>query len=138
MERAVSGVIEHREMRNEVVAALFSLSDPAHQRSRWGRVEEGVDYYDDLTLNVHVLYDDTQVLPSPEHATSSVLHPEEVPALQALDRVLGELVRELGDSSDNVYLADPRWADVVDAARAALEVMRSCDEGALDDESPLL
>lgn len=128
MERAMSGVIEHREMRNEVVAALRSLSDPSHQQSRWGRVEEGVNYYDDLTLNVHVLYDDTQVLPSPEHATSSLLHPAEVPALQALDRVLGELMRELGDSPDGVYLADPRWPEVIDAARLALEVMRACDE----------
>lgn len=124
----MSGAIEHREMRNEVIAALRSLSDPMHQQSRWGRVEEGVNYYDDLTLNVHVLYDDTQVLPSPERALSSLLHPSEVPALRALDRVLGQMLRELGDGPDDVYLADPAWPDVVAAARSALEVMRACDE----------
>jgi hypothetical protein len=42
-----------------------ALVDPQHQRLRWGRVEEGVRYYDDLDINVHILYDDCQVLPSP-------------------------------------------------------------------------
>lgn len=129
MERAVSSVIEHPEMRNEVIAALRSLSDPLHQRTQWGRVEEGVDYYDDLTLNVHVLYDDTMVLPSPEVAIPGVLHENEASALRMVDEALGPLIRELGDRPDEAYMADPRWANVVAAARAALNAMRACDQG---------
>ena len=47
--------IRFPDMRLQVVAALRSLSDVQHQRARWGRVEEGVNYYDDLSLNVHIL-----------------------------------------------------------------------------------
>jgi hypothetical protein len=118
-------------MRNEVISALRSLSDPEHQRTRWGRVEEGVSYYDDLTINVHLLYDDTQVLPSPDLGVPDVLHLAEVSALLAVDQALRPLMTDHGDSPDHVYLADPRWKAVTQAAAHALEVMRTCDEGKL-------
>jgi hypothetical protein len=44
------------EMRHQVIEALRSVSDPLHQRARWGRVEEGVNYYDDLTLSTFAVY----------------------------------------------------------------------------------
>lgn len=47
-------------MRDQVIVSLQSLANPSHQNVRWGRCEEGVNYYDDLTLNVHVRYDDCQ------------------------------------------------------------------------------
>jgi hypothetical protein len=115
--------VKFPDMRREVISALRSLADPEHQRLRWGRVEEGVDYYDDLTLNVHILYDDTQVLPSPETAVPAVLHQSEAPALQALDAVLGPLLDDLGEQPDSEFLADPRWPRVVEAARHALAVV---------------
>lgn len=129
MERAVMGATDYPEMRNEVIDALRSLSDPVHQRTRWGKVEEGIEYYDDLTLNVHVLYDDIGVLPSPGKAVPGVLYPAETPHLRAVGEALGPLIRELGDSPDDMYLDDPRWASVIHAARTALEIMRACDSG---------
>ncbi|HEY8717071.1 SCO4402 family protein [Pengzhenrongella sp.] len=111
------------EMRNEVIAALRSFSDPVHQATRWGRWEEGVNYYDDLTLNVNTLYDDCQVLPSPESAVPDVLLEADVPALRALDNALGPMIRDLGNRPDTDYLADPRWPTVVAAAQAALDAM---------------
>ncbi|MBM7517878.1 SCO4402 family protein [Nocardioides nitrophenolicus] len=116
------------DMRLQVIAALRSLSDPQHQHSRWGKVEEGVNYYDDLTINVHVLYDDCMVLPQPQAVVPDVLHEEEVPAFLDLERALGILLRDLGDEPDEAYTSDPRWAAVVDAARAALVVMQRSDE----------
>lgn len=115
-------------MRLEVIAALRSLSDRQHQESRWGRVEQGVDYYDDLTLNVHTLYDDCMVLPEPSQAVPDVLHHEEVPAIHDLGQALGPMLQDLGDRPDAVYLSDPRWPAVVQAAKAALGVMQACDE----------
>lgn len=117
------------DMRLEVVAALQALSDPAYQQAQWGRFDEGVDYYDDLTLNVHVLYDDCMVLPRPQAAVAGVLHAEEVPAFLRLEGALGPLIRELGDAPDEVFTGHPRWGAVVDAARAALVVMQRLDEG---------
>lgn len=121
--------IEFPEMRLQVIAALRSLSDPQHQRARWGQVEEGVNYYDDLTLNVHVLYDDCMVLPQPQTAVPDVLHEEEVPAFLALERTLGPMIQDLGDQADDVYTSDPRWPGVVDAAGRVLADMQRVDEG---------
>jgi hypothetical protein len=129
MESATTADIIFPEMRHEVIEALRSLSDPLHQRARWGRVEQGVSYYDDLTLNVHTLYDDCQVLPSPDSAVPDVLHDTEVPAFRALDAALGPMIRELGDRPDEEYLADPRWDKVIRAASSALAAMRACDHG---------
>lgn len=119
--------VEFPEMRDQVISALRSLADPDHQRLRWGRAEEGVNYYDDLTLNVHILYDDCQVLPSPESTVLTVLHEREVPAFRALDAVLNPLFVDLGERPDSEFLADLRWPRVVEAARDALAVMEESD-----------
>jgi hypothetical protein len=119
--------IEYPEMRLEIIAALKSLSNPAHQRTRWGQVEEGTDYYDDLGLNVHILYDDCEVLPSPDLAVGSLLLPPEVPAFLALHHALDPMITEHGDRPDSHYLADPRWPDVVSAATVALRAMRESE-----------
>lgn len=121
------GEVAFPEMRNEVIAALRSLSDPVHQAVWWGRSEEGVDYYDDLTLNVNTLYDDCQVLPSPESAVPDVLFDADVPALRPVGDALGPMVKDLGNRPDADYLADPRWESVVAAAKEALRLMEAPD-----------
>jgi hypothetical protein len=121
---AVTDVIEFPSMRAEVIEALRALSDPVHQRTRWGRFEPGVDYYDDLDMNIHILYDDCAVLPDPASSVRSLLRPTEVATLSAVDSVLGPLIRELGDRPDEDYMAHPGWADVVEASAAALAAMQ--------------
>ena len=128
LERAVIGQVTFPEVRNEVIEAVRSLGDRSHQQTRWGRVEEGVNYFDDLTLNVNILYDDCQVLPSPETAVPAVLFGAEVPAFRALEDALGPMIRDLGNRPDQDYLCDPRWVEVVGAARAALAAMRASDK----------
>ena len=116
-------------MRHEVISALTSLSDPWHQVHRWGRFEEGVSYYDDLTMNVNILFDDCQVLPDPASCVGDILFEGEVSAFLALNAALGPMIDDLGDRSDQDYLDDSRWAAVVDAASKALLAMRSSDTG---------
>lgn len=125
----MSDTVTFPEMRLEVIAALRSLSDRQHQRARWGQVEAGVNFYDDLTLNVHTLYDDCMVLPEPQAAVPDIIHESEVPAFLELGCALGPMLQDLGDAPDGVYTGDPRWASVVDAAGAALAAMRRADEG---------
>lgn len=120
--------IRYPELRLEVIEALRSLSDPRHQRAWWGRVEEGVNYFDDLTLNVHVLYDDAQVLPDPTTAVPDLLNEAEVPAMRAVGEALGPMIEELGSAPDAVYTADPRWSAVLQCADAALTAMQSSEE----------
>lgn len=111
-------------MREQVLSALESLSDRALQR-RWGTVEPGVNYFDDLTLNVNVLYDDSMVLPDPSTAVGEILHPDEVEPLKVLGGSLGELIDRLGEQPDDAYTSDLGWPEVVHAAARALSVMRS-------------
>jgi len=110
-------------MRAEVVAAVTSLSDRTYQETRWGVVEPEVNFYDDLTLDVHILYDDCAVLPDPESMLGTVLLPEDVAVLVALHRALGPMLTDLGDAPDSAYLKDPRWDSVLAAAKEALAVM---------------
>lgn len=119
--------VQFPDMRLEVIAALRALADPQRQQS-WGKVEEGVSSYDDLTLNVHILYDDCQVLPDPSAAVGSVLEASEVDALRAVHEVLNPLLDELGDKPDSEYVGDPRWRSVVAAAGEALRSMAASEQ----------
>jgi hypothetical protein len=127
----VSRLITYPEMRLQVIEAVRALSDPHHQRTRWGRYEEGVNYYDDLALNVHILYDDCMVLPEPLGAVPGVLHEQEVPIFRELDKALGPMLDDLRGEPDGVYVNDPRWSLVVETAARALGIMEQCDEGTM-------
>ena len=125
----MTDAITYPEMRLQVVDAVRALSDPNHQRTRWGQYEEGVNYYDDLSLNVHILYDDCTVLPDPTGAVPSVLHAQEVASFRELEAVLGPVLDDLHGQPDDVYMNDPRWPAVVETAARALTVMEQCDQG---------
>lgn len=129
MERAMS-LIRFPDMRRQVAASVRSLSDVRHQRNAWGRFVEGVKYYDDLTLNVHVLYDDCMVLPEPRKVVHDVIYDKEVPFFESLEQALGPMLVELGDAPDQDYTSDPRWNAVVEAAAKALSAMEQYDQEA--------
>jgi hypothetical protein len=121
---AVTGV-EFPAMRREVLRSLASLGDQEYQRRVWiDRVFPHAGFFDDLTLCVHVLYDDCQVLPEPRGRVGSVLvDGEEVTRLRKLGGVLDQLIEAHGDEPDERYLADPRWKEVVYLAGLALASM---------------
>jgi hypothetical protein len=114
--------VQFPEMRLEVVEALQSLADPQRQK-KWGQVKDGINYYDDLTLNVNILYDDCQVLPDPSLSIGSILYPNERDVLHAVHEALNPLLNNLGNKPDGDYLADPQWPAVIMAAREALQTM---------------
>jgi hypothetical protein len=118
----MSDSVEFPSMRANVIEALRSLGDPAHQASFWGVNDEKTGRYEDLSLCVNILYD-CQVLPNPEVAVGSVLAASEQAALWRLARELVPLVEDLGAAPDAVYLADFRWARVVEASAEALAAM---------------
>ena len=108
---------------DRVVEALRGLGDSAYQERVWGRVDPRTGSYDDLSLAVHILYDDCQVLPDPTPVVDQVVLPGEVACLRALGAVLGPVIDDLGDAADKKYLADPRWPAVVAAAARAHALM---------------
>lgn len=114
------------DMRAEIIASVRALADPAYQQRVWvDREYPSADYYDDLTLTVNILYDDTTVLADPRAALGRTLASEA--EVEAMSRLAGELTRALDevgrDQPDERFLASPAWPSVVDAASAALEVL---------------
>lgn len=125
LESAMTEKIQFPAMRDEVLVALDELSRSEGQRDRWsGRVPPQPRYHGNLTMFIHTLYDDCEVVPDPWFAVPGVLYRAEVPAFRYLGSVLGPIIDVLGDSPDDAYLDDARWPSVVDAATKALEVMR--------------
>ncbi|MFJ7334387.1 hypothetical protein ACIQUU_14180 [Streptomyces sp. NPDC101116] len=114
------------EMRAEIIASVRALADPVYQQRVWvDREYPSADYYDDLTLTVNILYDDTTVLADPRTALGRTLAGGA--EVEAMSRLAGELTRALDevgrDEPDEGFLASPAWPSVVDAASAALEVL---------------
>ncbi|MFI5719824.1 hypothetical protein [Nocardia sp. NPDC051750] len=108
-----------------MIDAVAALSDSEYQRRVWvDRILPEENFYDDLTLRVHILYDDTTVLPDPASAIGDILlGGAEIARLTALDRVLGPLIDELGEADDLQYLNHPRWPEVVRLAGHALSAL---------------
>ena len=112
-------------MRREVINALAALSDRQYQKRVWiDHILPQDNYYDDLTLNIHILYDDCAVLPEPETRIGTVLvDGDEIGRLIDLERVLGPMIAGLGEAPDVEYMADPRWSAVLAHAGSALSAM---------------
>lgn len=119
--------VRYPEMRIQVLSAVNALADRDYQQRVWiDRIYPHENYYDDLDLNISILYDDTLVLPDPATALGTILaNTVEVGSLRSLAEHLDPIIDELGDSPDSRYLSHPKWPGVVSAANAALEVMRS-------------
>ena len=117
--------VEFPAMRREVMVALACLADADHQVRVWlNGAMPSPSYHDDLAMNIHVLYDDSQVLPFPATRVGTVLVAgDEVIRLEELGRLLDVLIAEHGDRSDRMYAADPRWSAVSDAAAGCLAAM---------------
>ncbi|MFD3591462.1 hypothetical protein ACFWU5_01950 [Nocardia sp. NPDC058640] len=118
--------VQYPEMRMSVIDALESFADPDYQRRVWiNRQFPHANFYDDLDLNVSILYDDCVVVPDPRSRIGTVLvDGPEVDRLIELDQVLDPMISRLGNASDSTYLGDSEWPLVVTAARAALAAMR--------------
>ncbi|MEV0366272.1 SCO4402 family protein [Nocardia fusca] len=128
MEELESAVnVRYPEMRTQVFSAVSALADREYQQRVWiDQIYPHENYYDDLDLNIHILYDDALVLPDPTATLGQVLaNRTEVDTLRLLAERLDPIIDELGDSPDSGYLSHPGWPSVVDAAKSAREVMRS-------------
>lgn len=123
----MSGEVEFPAMRQDVEDALAAFANPELQ-ARWGKYDVTSNSYDDLTLNVNILFD-CQVFPDPGDAVDAAIATSEAPALATLFLKFKPMLEELGDAPDHVYTSDPRWAAVVEAAAAALLAMKRRDEG---------
>ena len=83
-------------MRQQVLHALHSLSDPEYQQRVWvDRRFPNSTYYDDFRMALHALYDDTSLGTDVHMAVGSILRDDTEARLvgeviQALEEVFGE------------------------------------------------
>ncbi|HEU5023589.1 MAG TPA: hypothetical protein VFV01_01585 [Spirillospora sp.] len=114
-------------MRREVIEALQALSDPEYQRRVWvDRNYPQPGFYDDLTHNINVLYDDTSVAEDPRGQIGLTLeNAEEVAAMERLTAVLDPILDSLPTKiDDGAVISLPDWGAVVRAAREAVDIIR--------------
>lgn len=125
MESSITPV-RHPSMRAEVVLAVRSLADPAYQHRVWIRREyPQATFFDDLTQNVNILFDDTGVLPDPASAVGDILYPNEVDTMTTLGNALDPLIDELSNADDAQYIHHPQWTYVVRSAQAAYAALNT-------------
>lgn len=122
MERGIGQPVRFPEMRLDVVGALRALADPVRQEQDWGVYNPDEGRYDDLTININILFD-CRVLPEPSFMIGAVVRASDVNSLEALGNALLPMINDLGDAPDEQYLADPRWNEVTRRAQAALETL---------------
>jgi hypothetical protein len=121
-------VVEHPQMRENVIDVLKVLADPRYQHRMW--VEErgaDPDLIETLDENISLLYDLSDVAENPHgHIGITLKDEHEALAIQNLDRVLSPLIDSLPpDIDDATVIAMPEWEEVVTAARNALQVISS-------------
>nr|BFD88403.1 hypothetical protein StreXyl84_78040 [Streptomyces sp. Xyl84] len=110
------------QMREQIVSALHALADPDHQRRVWiERQYPHPGYFDDLTLNINILYDDTAVLDDPSAAIGTTLRStSEAQVMQRLADRLNEVLDAVDpEAEDSAYLRHPLWPGIVEAATQA-------------------
>jgi hypothetical protein len=118
--------IRYPGVRVQVLSAVEALADREYQERVWIRHElPHPKYYDELKLEVHILFDDTEVCTDPMSCVGEVIHPDEVEPLRELGVIFDALLTELGDVTDAEYLAHPRWAELVRLAGVAWTVMQA-------------
>ena len=125
MEHTMNDV-EYPEMRLNVVLAIQALADLDYQWRVWVRREyPHSNFFDDFTLNIHILYDDTRLLELLDEARIGAFlrDEDEREALRPLRDALDTLFDRHGMKlTDEQYMTTPEWTAVVSAAQAALPV----------------
>jgi hypothetical protein len=123
------GKVKNPDMRREVALALEHLADPNYQRRVWvERQYPSPNYYDDLSMAVHTLYDDTALGTDVQREIGATLANErEALLVSEVVRALDDIFSEVGtDAADTTILASANWPRVVAAAaEASREISRS-------------
>jgi hypothetical protein len=120
-------------MRLDVMDAVHSLATAERQAVWLEPRPDPTGPMESFDLDVHILYDDSRVLPDPRPHQGTVLFPDEIGPMEALGQALTPLIETLGDEDDAAYLRHPRWRDVMTAAESLLKVMRRNGPASLGD-----
>jgi hypothetical protein len=120
--------IRYPNLRINLISFLESLSDKEYQQHVWieGRRLDGV-VHDEFDYSVHFLFDDTDLARDAKSDVGYILYDdEEAESISFLTQIIDRMLKKHGTKlSDADYMALPEWPMVIDAANAALKVIRS-------------
>ncbi len=128
VQAVTAGKIRYPDMRREVALAVEHLADPEYQQRVWvERTYPSPNYYDDLNMTLHTLYDDTGIASDVQgEIGATLLNEREAGLVQEVVRALDDVLAEVGDRApDGAILGSDGWPRVVAAAREAWREMSS-------------
>lgn len=129
MQRIELKQLELLNMRNELLAYMYGLTDKEYQYQAWVMNDVPEGYFDHLDYTIHFLYDDTSLASDPASDIGYILTDlKEVDAVRnvtnAIDVVFDKYGMELSDAE---YIATPEWDDVIAQAKIAMRVLLSAN-----------
>jgi hypothetical protein len=120
--------IKYPSLRANLLSFLESLSDKEYQQNVWveGRSRDDIEH-DEFDYSVHFFFDDTDLARDAKSDIGYILYDdEEAESISVLTQILDKIFKKYGTTlSDADYIALPEWVMVIDAANAALKVVRS-------------
>lgn len=119
-------MVQYPSMRAELLETLRSLANREYQRKAWVDHNYPPDVmYDSFDEAVHFLFDDTILAENPNAAIGVILEDEkEARLIAAVCTAIEQVFEALGtEISDKEYINSSEWADVVEAAHDALQVI---------------
>lgn len=106
--------------RQELIEFLKELSDKHFQVYSW--IDNCENLPEDGVVSViHFLFDDTDLSKDARSEVGTILrNNREADLIKSLCEILDDMIDRLGDSDSARYIADRRWAEVVEVAGSCL------------------
>lgn len=117
--------LQYPGMRFRLISCLEDLSNKQKQTKDWVKISVPHFFWDNLSEDVAIIFDEFSLDSNPEKALGSILRDNKEietinPVVNSLNRVLNKIGIEQPDSA---YLNSPLWDDVVEAAKHAYAVL---------------
>jgi hypothetical protein len=122
--------LKHPFMRVHLESALESLADLEYQSKVW-LAPPDIERSDSFTLCISILFDDLDLEEASEDAlVGDILFDcGEASCVKLLIRVINDLFDSVGlEATDEQYVHHPQWPNIVQAAGAALALMKMNDD----------
>jgi hypothetical protein len=129
MEKLASAMkntsVEFPGVRYTIIQEAKALSDIKKQKNEWANSDYKHAFWDDICTYTDTLVDAMPCEEDPPRAIGVVFRNyEELVYVQFLIQCLMRIIKEIGiKQPDSAYLNSPLWADVVEAAKHAYEVL---------------
>ncbi|MCP4923421.1 MAG: hypothetical protein GY915_05235 [bacterium] len=117
--------VEFPGRRHEMILQIKDLSDFEMQKEKWVNPKAKHAFWDNMRFPIEALLDEWDLENESEGNIGWILrNKKEAEITQKASKALGRIIDEVGiEKPDVTYLNSPFWQEVVQAAKAAYEVL---------------